>query len=185
MKHSQTRMMFGVALLLISSTGLFANVTYTYTGNDFTSVGGFHHLYTTSDSVTGYFTVAAPLPANWNGYVTTFFNFSDGVQTITPANATNPTTGIGLLTNSAGQIIAWDINIGSTANGADVIHAESSGTGLDYGQVYVGGFANDYGENFGPPGTWTASAVPEPTSFGLMLTGFGLAAGALRHRLKL
>src|SRR5689334_11307437 len=59
--------------------------TYQYTGNPFTYVSG---AYTTSDFVTVMLTLAAPLPSNFEGYVTpTAFTFSDGVQTITELTA--------------------------------------------------------------------------------------------------
>ena len=57
-------------------------ITYTYTGNPFTTASG---TYTTSDFVSGMLTLAGPLAANMPLTPVTpiAFSFSDGVQTLT------------------------------------------------------------------------------------------------------
>ena len=64
--------------------------TYVYTGNPFTNVSG---RYTTSDFVSGMLTLAGPLAANMPLTIVSpiAFSFSDGVQTITQANASGYT----------------------------------------------------------------------------------------------
>ena len=72
--------------------------TYTYTGLNFspsdiavecTSPPCNTVAYTTSDSVTGYFTVPEPLSpsADYVPLVPTTYSFSDGIQTLTPSNS--------------------------------------------------------------------------------------------------
>jgi hypothetical protein len=82
MTNRRLRLLFGLVSLLISATGLWASTTYAYTGNNFTYATG---LYTTSDRVTGFFTVDSPLLPNQLQVVNSplAFQLSDGVQTLT------------------------------------------------------------------------------------------------------
>jgi hypothetical protein len=69
--------------------GLYAETpTYTYTGNHFTNAVA---PYTTSESITGYFTTSTPLTANLNAADISssvqFFSFSAGQSTWTSINA--------------------------------------------------------------------------------------------------
>lgn len=71
--------LFAVAALFVSSLIARADAVYTYTGQHFTLVEG---SYTTSDSVTGLFTITNPLGDDLNNvsFTPLSFNFSDGVQ---------------------------------------------------------------------------------------------------------
>jgi hypothetical protein len=85
--------------------------TYKYTGNHFTDVSG---PYTTSMFVTAMVTLAGPLPANFEGFVTPLaFTFSDGVQTITNL-ISNSFTFFEFFTGPTGQIERWEVSVFKT-----------------------------------------------------------------------
>src|ERR1700761_6939770 len=93
-----------------------AEVIYTYTGNDFTSSGTIGTpesatAYTTSDSVTGEFTLATPLGDNLTNYSFTplSYSFNDGVDTLSSSNSYVYYTSFYVSTNGSGDITAWSI----------------------------------------------------------------------------
>ena len=99
-------------ILLLPMPMLADSFTYTYTGNDFTNfnASGEPQVYTTSDFVSGEFTLSAPLADYSGGYLDpTSFSFSDGYQTISNINASDPTFYV--LTNGEGAIIQWHITM--------------------------------------------------------------------------
>ncbi|MFZ1007580.1 MAG: hypothetical protein WAN65_12125, partial [Candidatus Sulfotelmatobacter sp.] len=104
-----------VAILTALLCALAANATttaYTYSGNDFTEAGS---PYTTSDRVTGYFTIATlgdNLP--FATITPTFFSFSDGVNTFDTSDGIAQTFEVA--TNSMGQINQWIIVIESSSD---------------------------------------------------------------------
>lgn len=167
-----------LAALLVPLPASAGTVTYTYTGADFTSVSG---SYTTSDSVSGEFTLPAPLADNLTvltAITPTSFSFSDGVQTLTQANAS---AGFDVATNSSGSITQWYILIQTTAGGA----LET----IDYPSLIVEDDASSAAGSEGlsafSPGTWTETDIvstPEPAS--LFLVGSGLAAAFARRLRK-
>jgi hypothetical protein len=150
------------ALFCLSGFAAKAAVTYDYTGLDFTRVIG---AYTTSDSVTGSFTLASPLGDNLSLSVITpvSFSFSDGVNTITSANASISLFEVN--TDASGNMIYWNITL--SLNGADISTADGLGD--------LAGFGGSSGGNHAS-GTMTLAAtpVPEPGSWPLLLTGAGL-----------
>jgi|HubBroStandDraft_5_1064220.scaffolds.fasta_scaffold28008_3 hypothetical protein len=99
----------GVLGCALSGTLAASPVTYTYTGLPFTEA---HSPYTTSDFVSGYFTVPTALADGSVFDVTpTSYSFSDGVQTISSANPPVFAAFDGI-TNSSGDIYGWDILLG-------------------------------------------------------------------------
>jgi hypothetical protein len=86
--------------------------TYQYIGNHFIDMAG--PGYTTSMSVTGMVTLAAPLPPNFGGtfggpVTPTSFSFFDGVQTLTIANTAE--YDIRFVTDATGNIIGWSVEL--------------------------------------------------------------------------
>jgi hypothetical protein len=178
----------------ILAVPLMASTIYTYTGNDFTTANA---PLTTSDSVTGSFTVASPLADNLNGEniepSATSFSFSDGAgDTIT-----NTTPGIGvcscspyidIFTDGSGNIINWDVSLTVGELGAFSIYTQDYYAGIFSGTVIRDLVFTDevtYGSNSADAGFWSASttsAAPEPESLGLLGAGLVALTGAIRWK---
>jgi hypothetical protein len=160
-----------------------ADTIYTYTGNHFTNAP---LPYTTSDSITGFFTLSSPLGdnlalANIAADVLSF-SFTDGsVNTIT--SSANSGSFFLISTNSQGNITAWDVRAflgpvptnvalftcdGSTAfNGCPNFPRDESY--LQNGAVSAFNTSN--------PGTWTSTQTtptPEPSSLVLLSFSLGM-----------
>jgi hypothetical protein len=101
-----------MAASLIGASGTAtAQVTYDYSGSNFSAVSG---LYTTSDSVQGSLTLPSALAANLYEatIIPSAYSFSDGVQTITNGGE----FGFSISTNASGQISAWSAEVFSPVN---------------------------------------------------------------------
>jgi hypothetical protein len=84
--------------------------TYTYTGNDFTTVGA---PYTTSDSINGYFTIASLAPNLVDVAIfPLYYIFADGLQTFNTSLGFPSTFFI--WTDASGAITSWNIIIDQT-----------------------------------------------------------------------
>jgi hypothetical protein len=179
----------GFAVLALGASAHAA--TYVYTGNDFNSFTE-PSAYTTSDSVTGSITLASPLPDG----VDTFnlvpsadiqsFSFSDGLQTLTNTNATG--SSFAFETDASGNITFWQVTVFKGTVASDSIATVNAPTIL--GVFDDGVFQNSMGEIQKMPGTWTlmssgAPGVPEPTTWAMMLAGFGGLGVAMRRRRKI
>jgi hypothetical protein len=178
-------------------------ITYTYTGQDFLyfNANGEPQVYTTSDFVSGDFTLSAPLADSLTSFTAIdplSFSFSDGVDTITSANSSASAT-IEVETNATGEITGWLIEVEAPGSiGVDQI-TTSDGYAANAGDVGVFGQYEDYYDCGGPvlcgrpyfadgynvssdgssAGTWAVAevaATPEPGS--LMLVAIGLLGGA-------
>jgi len=100
------RILIGIALLACLISGYANAATYTFTGNNFTSVNG---VYTTAMKITGSVTTSVPIPPNSTEYdisgILTSWSFFDGVQTINNTNGTlNPLWPPAITTDSMGNI---------------------------------------------------------------------------------
>jgi len=161
---------------------------YTYTGSHFLYADG---PFTTSDSITGWFTTSAPLDADIvyeEPIDPTSFNFSDGLDTFDPADTNPEMSSVWIATGSQGEIVSWTITLyisnsddwlitsgpsqdqpGDTANAPG---------GIASGRPFVpGGGVTPY-----VPGTWTSTPTPEPLSVGLMFTALLALAFVARKR---
>jgi hypothetical protein len=187
-------LLYGLALL--SPATVFAD-TETYTGNDLgpDPPYQFNPPYTTSDAVTGYFTINGalgddlPNMTNITGLVTSF-SFSDGVQTFTQ-NSPLMFEEFEVATNNLGAIDAWEVLLGTgyqniiLSCSGDLSRSDACSPGNGWG---VGNSADEtfysgsVGLNEGMPGKWSA---PEPS--GLVLLGCGILAlaGALGRKIQL
>jgi hypothetical protein len=179
-----------VWLLLLAigcpSSSAHALTMYTYSGNDFTTVTP---PYTTSDRVTGDFTLVSPLAANMlltniTSQMSTV-SFTDGVNSI--ENIGDNIVRVEVATDGSGHIDQWLVALESPSRVVEGVVGlidtfNRSGDIVDVGnvdtcvQVIAGActvFANvALGSILSNPGVWSSS-VPEPSSW--FLLGAGLA----------
>jgi PEP-CTERM motif len=176
-KNLSTGAALVVSLALLTSPAAHANVVLTYTGNDFTS---FTPPYTSTDKVTASITLANPLGDNFPlARVTAImFSISDGVQTITNTNpAAIPE--FEFSTDATGDIDNWFVQVALLPLIIETSNL-SLGTSRDQTSNIV-----VFADNFGDPGTWTSTVVPEPSTWVMLLLGFaGLGFMGYRRALQ-
>jgi len=176
-----------ISLLAVTITAallsqpMFADITYTHTGNPFTDVTG--PPYPTSDRVTGTVTLASPLGINlpFGTAVTPLaFSFSDGVQTITNLNA-NPGSIFEFGTGPTGAITGWGIAVDTGL----VNPPDSITTSPAFDRGHLAGFSTPTGQVSDNPGVWTTVPAVSDTGSTLALLFLSLTAlGVAARRLK-
>jgi len=182
---------FALPLVAILGMSPASATTYTYTGNNFTYATG---PYTKSDAVSGYLTLQYPLGDNLDllnqaGFVSAF-SFTDGVQTLTQNNAY-----VGLAqfsTNSSGAITGWDLNFVSDSHLSNIYtyyyyyspynYYPSRDGGGSY-DAYLGEGIHDGLHGTMTPVTTDVGAVPEPSTWAMMILGFA-GVGFMAYRRK-
>jgi hypothetical protein len=172
-----------VLAMFAGASSLKADVTYTYTGQDFTDVYG-SAPYSTSDHLSGWISEPTPLAPGEHDYVGSLpdFSFTDGRYIIDSANS-----GFSLLdlfVEPSGQIDTWffildstDAVFGSCESVQSSFDCSSGVQDFTFDQV-----SNSGGENFDSPGTWRLGAIPEPASAALLGSGLIGIVGLLGDR---
>lgn len=170
-----------ISLAVVLSHELVAGYIYSYTGNSFVQVSGTGGP-STSDSIRASFEIAALLPANLTTWNTGQLNWplswsiTNGVHHVTNADP-DFTILTGFSTDSAGAIVAWQVQVFDTQRKLLISTVRPSYACCPgpYDQSFV--WAN--GQAFpatagavvsGSPGAWAlTSTVPEPSGAALIL----------------
>src|SRR5262245_37898499 len=175
---------FAGALSAMLTATAVADTIYSYTGNDFTVAPP---PYTTSDFISGFFTVTSALaPSTTFPTITpTAFSFSDGQQTLSSSLATASITIMNVTTDATGNISQWQLGVLNSISGTQVTQLITCNTpsnncfALGNRDLTSNFNAGNVIEAFNTadPGAWSVS-VPGPVA-GAGIPGLILAAGGL------
>ena len=200
-RYLRDRPAFLSRVALLIATGCcapvaLANATYCYTGPNFTGFSdnpSFVNPYSGNDFVSGCLTLDALLPfdsplMSYAGHVVSF-SFSDGLNTLSSADATPAVLDAVNLGTTAGHISLWQVYVSEPKPGSFAgytIQTQSTPFNYDNGSTPT---SNGFFVTTGyvhANGSWTgataAATVPEPAT--LALLGLGIAAIGFSQRRK-
>ena len=166
--------------LLFSIGSARADVTYTYTGNDYSTA---NFSYSTNDYLSGELTFTTALGDNL-GYArvaAASFSYTGGVAGDTFTD-NNSSSAVFVSTNAIGVIDRWYVVLTSTANGQYFVQNQYSPDGAQFDQLVTSyGNAHVYSA-----GQWavTVAAVPEPETYVMLLAGLGFTCVMTRRKLN-
>jgi hypothetical protein len=191
----------GVALAFaVTEQAAKADVIYTYTGNDFTSVypGEYsgHGPYSGSDFVSASFTFASPLPDDLalgvvdEAPLLLSFSITDQLITVDSVAAFDENDGPTFQTDGTGDIVAWSIvaDYPVLNGGGNFYTSNIPSQEIDTGdgtEVNVGAGTVNLGHNNQDPGTWTetsTSSTPEPSTTVLVSLGGSFLLIAMKRK---
>ena len=172
-----------------------AQVTYSYTGNHFALFQDSEPpsgSYTTAMNVSGFFVVAnAFTPLFGYNFTPLAYEFTDGRTVFNSSGSPAASAYFEIVTDASGQIDWWNIQLRDEPTPGNIrqIFAASTAplTGQDSGvfQVSIDNVISfDTGWINSQPGTWTATAAPEPASGALLLAGLSVLGGTARRRTR-
>jgi len=187
--------MRSLRLLLLLGTLAFAarlapaSTVYFYVGNDFqyadNSAGAWA---STSEYITGWFTVAAPLPANSLLNLTPLdWSLSDGLHTLDPSTLNVDSFALTIFTDANADFSNWSFLAAETGSGVDGTSGMTLATIAFPGMVQdlsSGVFADGASTafNLNSPGVWSSTTIPEPGTLALAASGAILLLAGLRKR---
>lgn len=160
---NKSTILFCFAACILALPMMASSVTYTYTGNDFQSASA---PYTTSDFVSGYFTLPTALGDNLtdDSITPASYSFSDGVQTISSSSPPTDVT-FDVSTDASGNINGWFINL-EFLSPFDEISTQTTPNQEDFG-INSGG----EGLEFDDEGTWVMSGGGHRRCLSLVIWG--------------
>ncbi|GJM08217.1 MAG: hypothetical protein DHS20C11_04930 [Lysobacteraceae bacterium] len=166
--HLRGSIRLTVTFTLLILSGAASAVTYSYSGNPFTTTPP---PYTSSDRITGTFQLALPVaPSKTNVDLTDYlldFSFTDGIQTRTSDDST--VCSFKVSTDASGNITGWLISLHQKPQPPvnDPIEFLDTTDVVDQGGIGQAGlFACDNvqmgvgGQVFNNPGTWSSDTPP-------------------------
>lgn len=185
-----TAVVFAAALSAMLTATALANTFYSYTGNDFTFADP---PYTTSDSISGFFTLTSALaPSTTFPTITpTAFSFSDGQQTLSSSLPTALIIIVNVTTDATGNISQWQLDVVNSISGTQNTQLVTCNTpsndcfalgNIDTTFNFDAGFTTQ-AYNQAVPGVWSVSEVPIPAALPLFASGLGVL-GLLAYRKK-
>jgi hypothetical protein len=160
-----------------------AEVTYNYVGQNFLANNA---PFTTSENITGTISFAAPLADNLtfvfgstsSNVTPVSFSFTGGPLTLTSANFSPNFTEFQVATDSNGNITSWAIVVGLGGGGQINIDNVTSGIQDIGDQVALG---SNFDLNHVAGQFTIAAAVPEPSTWAMLMLGF-VGIGAMTYR---
>lgn len=180
-------------LLLLSATLALtlplaqASTVYLYVGNDFQNVDNTAGAWASaSDYISGWFTLAAPLPANSLLNLTPLdWSLSDGVHTLDQSTPNLDTFVLSIETGANANFLSWSFLASAPIAGPDgsIRTTLDTTNGLDLSSGYFSSGGVSTSMNMGNPGVWSSSTtIPEPGSIALTAVGGLVLIGGLWRR---
>jgi len=178
-----------VAVFSLAASAAQATI-YTYTGNPTFSTGSY--LTATAD-----LNCAGPCAAGDYVYATSISEFSLSVHSASGAvlqSLTSNTPGVSfgpfgnsyLRLDAGGQVTSWFLYLDGNGSQTPQIYTMKDALGppsftMDYGYNYF--CDTTYVNLLDTPGTWQVAAVPEPSTWAMLILGFA-GIGFMAHRRK-
>jgi len=183
-------------LTLLPATAFAVPTIYTYTGTPYTTIVDQTPppgTYTTEMRLTGSITLADAIAADSAVLFSDAsadlqaLTFNDGRRSYGQANVTPGSVNISLTTDTSGAISSWSLGMFRNAPTAGILghflsFSSCASIACDTVFLHAAAAAADVGQS-ALPGSWTITAVPEPSAYALFVAGIALV-GFDVHRLS-
>jgi hypothetical protein len=169
------------SILMFAAVLNAGSVTYSYTGDDFTSYSGAYNSGAETN-ITVSVTLASALGDNFSGDVTPLsFQFSDGSNVLTDQspNIDNGQTAFDFVTDGSGNITGWDVSANQinasesmrllTESGVDDTEECGGSSDLSVCSPELADADVEYAGN--QPSFTVGAAAPEPSTISLAVIG--------------
>jgi len=155
-----------------------ASITLDYQGPPFTSIGS----PAAGHAISGYVVLKdfdTSVGQDLNASDLLDWSISNGAYTLSGVNG-NALDRFDMMTAAGGMVTQWAFDAQDRGDATWTKFSRTDNAFLDISVVKDNSYSGE-SENTGPSGSWTlASGVPEPATWAMMLTGFGLAGAAVR-----